>query len=319
MAAKIVEELKVIRDYEKVSGNTFKVRAYNNVIDQIQKLSQSITTVDDLKAAGITGIGKSIEAKITEILSTGELEKAEGHEAQQARLSAFNSLSQVHGIGQAKATSLIDAGITTIAELRDALTKDPKLLNDVQKIGLLRYESLQKRIPRKEMLKHEETLIAAFAGSFTATLAGSFRRGHASSGDIDVLLRPVATGAETAFHDCITSMKTKGYITDILALGDKKCMAIVKLPRSRTYRRLDLLLTPEHEYPFALLYFTGSKEFNVHMRSHALAKGYTLNEHKLLRTSTGKQVPPVPQFQTEEEIFEFLGMEYVAPEKRIFS
>jgi len=91
-------------------------------------------------------------------------------------------------------------------------------------------------------------------------------------------------------------------------------MAICRLP-GRPARRLDLLLTPEEEYACALLYFTGSDQFNVAVRQHALQKGYTLNEHRL--TPTTESTPKPPPFHDEEDLFHFLGLAYVPPENRV--
>ena len=103
------------------------------------------------------------------------------------------------------------------------------------------------------------------------------------------------------------------YIIDILALGDKKCMAFVKLGNKA--RRLDLLITPEKEYAYALLYFTGSDQFNVEFRKYALTKGYTLNEHTLLKKDLKSK--DVPEIKTEKDIFDFLGLVYKEPIERI--
>jgi DNA polymerase/3'-5' exonuclease PolX len=110
----------------------------------------------------------------------------------------------------------------------------------------------------------------------------------------------------------------KDYIKDTFALGGKKCMAVCKLKRHRTFRRLDLLYTKKHEYPFALLYFTGSGQFNVNMRNIALSKGYSLSEYGMKYNNGDKKGEFVEhEFVTEKDIFDFLDMEYVAPEKRI--
>ena len=89
-------------------------------------------------------------------------------------------------------------------------------------------------------------------------------------------------------------------------------------------RRLDLLVTPEAEYAYAILYFTGSDLFNVAMRKYALTKGYSLNEHTLTPTAGQAQgqtqtqtQPQPPPMKTEKDIFDFLGLVYVEPEKRL--
>jgi DNA polymerase/3'-5' exonuclease PolX len=91
-------------------------------------------------------------------------------------------------------------------------------------------------------------------------------------------------------------------------------MAISRLPDGKA-RRLDLLMTPDIEYAYALLYFTGSDKFNVAFRQHVLQMGYTLNEHTL--TVIRPDVRPVPYMHTEKSIFQFLRLRYVEPQDRI--
>jgi DNA polymerase/3'-5' exonuclease PolX len=81
-------------------------------------------------------------------------------------------------------------------------------------------------------------------------------------------------------------------------------------------RRLDLLVVPTEQFPFALLYFTGSGDFNVAFRKHALSLGYTLNEHTMVPLK-GSSAPMPPGMKSEKDIFAFLGLRYVPPEERI--
>jgi DNA polymerase/3'-5' exonuclease PolX len=101
---------------------------------------------------------------------------------------------------------------------------------------------------------------------------------------------------------------------DILGLGEKKCMAYVKLNSKSKVRRLDLLITPEKEYPYAILYFTGSDLFNVAFRKYVLTKKYTINEHTMKPKL--EDIIDVPTMKSEEEIFEFLNLQYVEPSER---
>ena len=83
-------------------------------------------------------------------------------------------------------------------------------------------------------------------------------------------------------------------------------------------RRVDFLYTSPAEYPFATLYFTGSKIFNTVMRNHAQSLGYTLNEHGLSYVEKGTKGKPVDAiFKDESDIFTFLGMKYKEPKDRI--
>ena len=75
------------------------------------------------------------------------------------------------------------------------------------------------------------------------------------------------------------------------------------------------MYTKPSEYPFAILYFTGSGEFNVRMREDALKQGYTMNEYSIKHSDSGEIVDKT--FHTECEIFKFLGYEYLNPEDRL--
>ena len=108
----------------------------------------------------------------------------------------------------------------------------------------------------------------------------------------------------------VAILKAKGYIREILALGEHKCMAICAITVAR---RLDILVTPADEYPFAVFYFTGSDTFNVAVRSHALTRGYTLNEHGIVHIKTGCSVKGV---KTEKDLFSLLKLQWVEPVNR---
>jgi DNA polymerase beta len=181
-------------------------------------------------------------------------------------------------------------------------------------MGLKYYESILERIPRAEMMQHETFLKSVMPKGTEGVIVGSYRRQAESSGDIDMLLRTEGTAKQQkeTFRGLIKTLTDKKYILDILALGEKKCMAVVALPDGKE-RRLDLLFTPQAEYAYSILYFTGSDAFNVAFRKHALTLGYTLNEHTLKPTAEKPVPPPMP---TEEAIFTFLGLQYVAPENR---
>jgi DNA polymerase lambda len=308
----ILDALEIMRKKEIADKEPFKARAYKKAIDGI-KLLDKVTSYEDVE--GIGGIGDKIEKKIKEILETGRLASAERAAASH---KPHEELMGVYGIGPAKASDLIDDGITSVEILRAAVKKNPGLLNEKQKIGLLYYEDLLKRIPYEEMLEHQailqELLPEEVDGTNDFEIVGSFRREAPDSGDIDVLIR-VKDGQNPGklLVEYIKMMEGFGYLRATLAHGDKKYMGICQMP-GHPARRLDILMTPENEYAYAVLYFTGSDTFNIAMRHHALEKGYTLNEHvlkKLLNTA-----PDVPTMTTERDIFKFLKVKYVEPKDR---
>jgi DNA polymerase/3'-5' exonuclease PolX len=91
-------------------------------------------------------------------------------------------------------------------------------------------------------------------------------------------------------------------------------MAISHLSDKDKARRLDLLLTPPEEYAYALLYFTGSDKFNILFRKKAIEKGYSLSEHGFKKLNTKVETPPY--MEDERNIFTFLDIPYVTPNKR---
>ena len=305
----IIEALSIMRRRDVAEKQTFKVRAYTKVISQLEKLP-SITKYEDVEA--LEGIGARIKENIKEILATGSLKSAENAK-EIYHLDTLDTLMKIYGVGPAKAKSLVDDHkVTSIADLREKLKSNPKLLNDNQKAGLQHYEDLLLRIPREEMLEHQALLFSHIPTTTKtdAEIVGSFRRGAANSGDIDMLIRG---DDPSLLHSFAHALQTANYIKYVLAMGDKKILAISQLP-GKPARRLDLLLTPPDEYAYAILYFTGSDTFNVAFRQHALERGYTLNEHAL--TPLKNTTPPPPPLKTEKDIFNFLGLQYTPPEER---
>jgi DNA polymerase/3'-5' exonuclease PolX len=314
----IIDSLDVLRKRDLADKSPFGARAYAKVISQLKSYDGPITEYDDVKS--IDGIGAKMEKKIKEILETGILASAE-KARELYNIDALDALQNIYGVGPAKATDLVKAGIISIEQLRDEIKKNPKLLNDKQKIGLKYYEDLLERIPRAEMEEHRDILDSLKPDEmnvYETEIVGSFRREAPNSGDIDVLIRvPFNVDTKTAKDNLTLYVKMLegfGYIEEVLALGEHKCMAISRMYNGKA-RRLDLLMTPDEEYAYAILYFTGSDKFNVAFRQYALKKGYTLNEHTLTPIKAGVPIPPY--MKTENDIFKFLGLRYIEPSRRV--
>lgn len=316
----IIVLLDKLRKKETADKNTWKARAYSVVIKQIKELSGEVRSFDDL--AGVKGIGDSIKEKIMEIFETGTLKQAEEYNADNS-YEQMNELMKVHGIGPAKAKELVSKhNIKSISDLK----QHPELLNDKQKIALKYTEDFDLRIPRGEMKKHEAVIKAIIAGinpNLVVEVVGSYRRGAKDSGDIDVLItdpseqEASADSMDKFLRDVVAKMNKEKYTYDAFALGNKKYLGVSRVKYGRHFRRLDLLVTHKHEFPFALLYFTGSQQFNVEMRNYCIEKGYSLSEYGLKYLSGEKKGQFVDhRFITEEDVFKFLGLVYVAPKDR---
>ncbi len=324
---RIIEIMKLFLAYEQRSKDKaapFKVKAYENAINAVRDYDKPITSVDDIDA--LEKIGKKIRLKMYEIVLTGDLEEAKGLKS---ITKIREELMSIYGIGSVKADDLIDNyNVESITDLVRLLQEDSEILTAAQTLGLIYREDLLQRIPRQEITEIEKILKNFFsknAPEFRLVITGSYRRGLPTSGDIDVLITYTSDisykDAKVKFERAIDELIELGYIVGVLAKGQTKLLSIIQLPGSGDIspfaRRMDILLTMPEEIACALLYFTGSKEFNEQFRKAALLKGYTLNEHRLKKVNDSLPIPDVPIFYDEKDVFDFLGIKYQSPEERI--
>ena len=315
--ADIINALETMRKKETADKQPFKARAYANAIKQIKAITKPIKKIEDLE--GLTGIGEGIKKKLVEILETGKLRQAENAAASHT-FQIMENILKIHGIGPVKAKQLVDEhGIRTIDDLKK---RQLELLNDKQQMGLKYWEDFVQRIPRTEMDKHAAYIREVISGvdpRYIVELSGSYRRGEKDSGDIDVLITHPndALNHEANFAQIISKFTSNKYVLDIFAQGPKKCMAVCKAKRHKLFRRVDFMMTHKNEFPFALLYFTGSGDFNVEMRQIALEKGYSLSEYGLKCMGGVREGNFVNGgFTNEEDIFEFVELPFVPPHER---
>jgi len=285
--------MSALTSFRNDTNDSFKIRAYNKVINNINALKEPITSYSQIEK--IEGIGKSIRQKIKDVFERG-------CHVENTTSDIKSQLLQVYGVGPKKATELIEVHkIKSIEDLAAKSKKDYKLLTDGQKIGVACYYDLLERIPRSEMKIHKKILDLP---KEKGEIVGSFRRKEESSGDIDVMLN---MGVDE-FNKFVDELIRIGYIKYTLARGDKKLLGVCKLPGGGKYRRIDLIRNTPEEYPYMKLYFTGSAKFNVAFRKHCLTLGLSLNEHSF--------TPEVKELKTERDIFRHVGLEYVKPEDR---
>jgi len=299
----ILDALKTHRDYQATQPGDakFKVPLYNKYISKIDKL-ETVLRMEDLEGILPSGKDSKIRMKVAEVFATGSLASAEVLKADPTK-DILELFQGIYGVGPVRAKEFVELGMNSLEDLR----KYPELLNAKQAIGLTYYEAIQKRIPRTEMVAHESLLLSSLPPGVVGSLAGSYRRGKESSGDVDLLLR---SDDASVLDQVVTRLTATGYLLETLAHGSKKFMGICRLGTGIP-RRIDILLTSSEEYPYALLTFTGSDKFNVLVRAHAITKGYSLNEHGL----KGGVLPASPLL-SEEAILAFLGLKYVKPEDR---
>ena len=310
----IMKIFREISEYEKRNGQKFKASSYTKVIEGLKKMRSDVDlTEHNIKS--IKGVGDSLYKKIDDIKKTGTTSIYEKIKNIKDPREEF---MKIHGVGPKKAKELVNAGYTSIQDLRNIKKKD-EVLNNVQIMGLRHYEDLLKRIPFEEIEKHEVILKNALKKvnkDAELMIAGSYRRRRKDSGDIDVL---ITSKDKTVYTRFVNKLKKDAYLIEDLAFGRKKYNGISKVGRDGVGRRIDIMYTTPQEYPFAILYFTGSKEFNQMMRQEANTKGYSLNEYNLEEVDGEEKKivdPNGEDIKTEKGIFDFLEMGYVEPWQR---
>jgi NAD-dependent DNA ligase len=304
-----IEILGELKDIMQAQGETFRAKAYQTAQETIMMYEGDIT--DPVQLKGMKGIGETILSKLNEYVNTGTLKALE-----KGRKDPVIVLTKVYGIGPKKAKDLIEKGITTI----EALRENKQLLNEVQQVGLKYYDDILEKIPRSEIddykVVFDEAMVESNIPDSKYEIVGSYRRGKQTSGDIDVIITN-ENDNNKVFDKFIDILKERDILVEILTRGKTKSLTIAKLP-DNTARRIDFLYTSPEEYPFAILYFTGSKMFNTVMRQRALNRGYTLNEHGISTMKKGVKGDKISQiFPDEKSIFDFLDMQYKKPMERI--
>ena len=306
---KLITILDKLHNVMMKKGEPMRARAYKKAQDTIYNINEDITDLNQLKDKPY--IGKVIMEKFETYLKDGKLKIIEDFESQPE-----NILSDIYGIGPKKAKDLVKEGIDSIRKLKN---RQDELLNDKQKIGLKYYEDILKRIPRDEIKLYEKIFEKSYRKVSNVEtnfeIVGSYRRGASDSGDIDVI---ITSDNVEIFNHFLDDLIKNNIIIEVLSRGDHKCLVITKLDNNSIARRVDFLFTTKKEYPFAILYFTGSKSFNTVMRGYALKNGLSLNEHGFHKKNGGKKEEKMDlDIKNEIDIFEYLKLEYKTPEERV--
>ena len=294
MNTQLIDNLRILADYERINKEPFKVRAYEKVIDSIELYD------------------KKIEDKIVEFLATGNIAEVE-NVIKDPKYILGSKLKSIYGVGPAKITELMTK-IKDFEELRE----HPELFNDKQRIGLKYYDQMNIRIPMAEGKQHYKSVKNMLDASIEFEFVGSFRRKNKDMGDIDILIKDKGKGKGIVLKDIIKRFVDEKYVIEKLALGNNKFMGLCRLGcggSGTPARRIDILLADPSYYYFALLYFTGSYNFNIYMRKVALSKGLSLSEYGF-KDSKGNLMDTTDIIHSEEDIFAYLDIPYTEPHKR---
>ena len=311
--ARVADVFDEIADLLEFQGaNPFRLRAYRNAARTIRDLPEpleSIAAAPDRKLTDIEGIGEDLAEKIGTLLQTGEVPL---HQELLSKVpTSVLALLRVPGLGPKKAAVLHhDLKINSLPELRAACeahrVRELKGFGEKteQKIleGLEIAAAAEERLYWADADQFAQTLVAHLRGSRSVKqieVAGSYRRGRETIGDLDIL---VDSSEPDAVMDRLGAFETTA---EVLARGDTK-MSV----RLAGGLQVDLRVVPAESFGAALQYFTGSKQHNVILRGRAKARGLKINEYGVFRDD--KYLAG----RTEEEIYAALDLPCFPPELR---
>lgn len=307
---KIISIFTALEKYYRENYDTFRVKSYTTCLKSLKTLEND-SQINEKTFSTMKGIGKGFQEKIRQIMDTGTCEDYE--KLKKSGMSSPKALFlKIHGVGPQCANKMVKGGLKTIEDVKK---NQDIYLNDVQKKGLRWFDDIQVRIPYNEIKEHEKYLKEVLKKIDTKaelTIAGSYRRKQKDSGDIDLLIK---ASSKNVYNEYIDLLIKENYLVEDLARGNKKYMGMGKGFNTKWCRRIDIMYTKPEEYPFAVLYFTGSGDFNQRMRNELVERGYTMNEYSV--KYIGSKKPVEYNFSTEKDIFEYFGYDYIEPEKRI--
>ena len=313
--AEILEEIALLMECK--DENPFKIRAYRQGAETVRQAeADPVLLARENRLTEISGLGPALREKLTELATTGQL--AFHQELRAEFPPGLFELFDLPGLGPKKIRLLhLSLGIGSLAELRQACEE-----NRIASLPGFAAKSQQKLL--EAIRRHSESagrFLLAAATSRVRELeewlrshpqvsqlspAGSYRRAKETVADLDFLVAspsPAEVCRDFAAHPDVE---------EILACGETKTSV-----RLTGGLQCDLRAVSNEAFPFALQYFTGSKEHNVALRSLALRQGYRLNEYGLhpLPDHTPPPASP-PAIHQEADLYHALGLAYIEPELR---
>ncbi len=313
-----VEEIVKILDHlaqllELRGENPFKIRAYQRGARALETLSEPLERlIDEERLGKVEGIGKAIEEKVSELVVTGHLRYYE--ELVASFPATLFELFELQGLGAKKIKILYESlGVNSIADLQVACESgkvarlagfgEKSAINILKAIafyqehvGLFRIDQV---MPLAEQLLED---LRSQPDVGQCQVAGSFRRCKEVLGDLDLLVSSKNPEAVLAFfvaHPLVREILSRGSTKSSVRLeGGLQC---------------DLRVVKPEEFPFALIYFSGSKEHNIRLRNRALERGWSLNEYRYT-VQPGSAEPPL--IHDEKELYASLDLDYIPPELR---
>ena len=313
--ATVFEQIADLLEFQ--GANPFRVRAYRNGARKITDLSEPLSAIADDESRALTdieGVGKAQAEKIEELLNTGKLDMLE--ELLTKVPPSVLAILRVPGLGPKKAAVLHnELGINSLEELRTAC--DNQQVRELKGFGAKTEETILKGLAIAEQADLRTRWVEAdavverllehmkgVAGIKQMQMAGSYRRGCETVGDLDLLVE-----ADDA-NGAMDRLGTLEGVAEVIARGETK-MSI----RLDTGMQIDLRVVPGESFGAALQYFTGSKDHNVVVRGLAKKRGLKINEWGVFQLGDDGSEKYLAG-RTEAEVYATLFLPCFSPKMR---
>ncbi|MCX6699273.1 MAG: DNA polymerase/3'-5' exonuclease PolX [Methanomicrobiales archaeon] len=300
----VARKLLLLSELQEITGdNVFKIRAFYRAADIIDRLNNPVALMSDEDLRLVPGIGPAIAKKVREIGKTGTCNELEELRAKVP--PSLVELLNLEGVGPKTIAVLWKKlNVQCIGDLEKAAAghriRSLKGFGEKKEQGFLRSIALYRAAGGRMDRVEAESVINNLSGAFTPgtwVVAGSYRRGKSSIGDIDIVTTESAS---------VINPKLKNRVDEVIDEGERRTSVRVR------GHRVDIRFTHERQLGSMLIYLTGSKEFNIRLREIAIESGRKVNEYGVQERADGK----IHEFSNEQDMFAFLGLQNIIPELR---
>ncbi|MCK9410254.1 MAG: DNA polymerase/3'-5' exonuclease PolX [Bacteriovoracaceae bacterium] len=318
--AKITEILDEVGTLLELKGeNPFKSRAFHNAARILAGVTEDLNElVKNGELRSIKGIGESTAKIISDLVTTGS---SSDHESLKKYFPAgIFDVMKIQGMGPKKVSLVYKKlKIASIDDLEKAARagKLEKLEGFGKKteenilLGIAQVRTHASKFHIHIAEKAAQAILESLSthkGIIRSEIAGSLRRKKETIGDIDIVVSAKSKDAQSIMK----IFTTHPNVERITGEGETKSSVVLN-----SGINCDLRIVEEKAFPFALNYFTGSKDHNVRIRSLARENGWSLNEYGFSLIEPGKKIKPLPKsIKSEEDIYKAVGLQYVEPELR---
>ncbi|KAJ7092439.1 DNA polymerase lambda [Mycena belliarum] len=330
--AKKLEELMELHKAKPGPDNHWRALGYQKAVRALRNHPTKIASINQAKK--LRGVAEKTALKIMEIVNTGDLQRIKWENTED--VGVRKTFQGIYGVGQSTAYKWYAAGCRTLDDLKAGVGGVE--LTPAQKIGIEFYDDINDRMPREEagaLFELIKPIALALDPKIEIQIMGSYRRGKADCGDIDIMITRCPDDGKTQagiLHHLLKELRKRKIITEDLALPENPFddesiyRGLCRLPQPGSRRRrIDFLVVPYKSRGAALLYYTGDDIFNRAMRYKANKLKYSLNQKGLYegvvrdvqdrtkKTNKGNLLAS----ETEEEIFRILDVPYQEPHERV--